>query len=157
MVKTYEGMFLVSPVLGEGVAPTDPVQRILKRAEAEVLVCKKWDERKLAYEIRKQKRGTYVLTYFKADGSRIAGIERDVQLADDMLRVLILDAQDVTREQMEAPTPCEQERRPEEPGEGDGGDDRDRDRDRDRDFRPRGRRSDREQPVGADDVDGKGD
>jgi len=27
---------------------------------------RKWDERRLAYEIKKQKRGLYILCYFKA-------------------------------------------------------------------------------------------
>ena len=33
-----------------------------------ILVIKKWDERKLAYEINGQKRGTYIIAYFTAPG-----------------------------------------------------------------------------------------
>jgi small subunit ribosomal protein S6 len=111
-------MFLVHPQLPEGGSELDPVQRVLGRADAEVLVCKKWDERKLAYEIDKQRRGIYVLTYFKADGSKVAGIERDVQLAEDLLRVLVIRADDLTPEQMNAPTPAEAE----QSSDGDDGD-----------------------------------
>lgn len=107
MKKQYEGMFLVSPAVGDGDKPLEPVKRVLDRAEAEVIVCKKWDERKLAYEVGGQKRGTYVLSYFRCDGSRIADIERDVQLSEELLRVLILTAEDLTEEQMNKPTPSE--------------------------------------------------
>jgi small subunit ribosomal protein S6 len=105
--KQYEGMFLVSPSAGDGDKALDAVKRVLGRAEAEVVVCKKWDERKLAYEVGGQKRGTYVLSYFRCDGSRVADIERDVQLSDELLRVLILDAKDVSEEEMNKPTPAE--------------------------------------------------
>ncbi len=107
MIKQYEGMFLVSTGVGDGDKALEPVRRVLDRAGAEVLSCKKWDERKLAYEVAGQKRGIYVLTYFKADGGRIADIERDVQLSEQLLRVLVLQADDVSAEEMAKPTPSE--------------------------------------------------
>lgn len=107
MKKQYEGMFLVSPSAGDGDKAVEPVKRVLGRADAEILVCKRWDERKLAYEVGGQKRGTYVLTYFRCDGGRVADIERDVQLSEELLRVLILDAADVSEEEMNKPTPAE--------------------------------------------------
>jgi small subunit ribosomal protein S6 len=105
--KQYEAMFLVSPSAGEGDKALDPVKKVLERAEAEVLICKKWDERKLAFEVAGQKRGVYVLTYFRCDGARVADIERDVQLSDQLLRLLVLDAEDVSVEVMNKPTPSE--------------------------------------------------
>jgi len=132
--KQYEGMFVVSPAVGDGDKALEPVQRVLDRAGAEVLVCKRWDERKLAYEIAGQKRGIYVLTYFKADGDRITDIERDVQLSEQILRVLVLQAGDLTAEVMNTPTPAETGHSPS--GDLSGPPDRDRDRGR-RDGRPR--------------------
>jgi ribosomal protein S6 len=107
VIRTYEGMFLVSTAAGEGDKALEPVKRVLDRAGAEVLLCKRWDERKLAYEVGGQKRGIYALTYFKAEGGRIADIERDVQLSEELLRVMILNAEDVTKEEMDKPTPVE--------------------------------------------------
>ncbi|MDD4888646.1 MAG: 30S ribosomal protein S6 [Phycisphaerae bacterium] len=107
MIRKYEGMFLVSPTAGDGDKPLEPVRRVLDRAGAEVLVCKKWDERKLAYEVGGQKRGTYVVTFFKAEGAKVADIERDVQLSEELLRVMVLEASDVTDEEMNKPTPSE--------------------------------------------------
>ena len=66
------------------------VENILKRAEAEIVVLRKWDERRLAYDIEHKSRGTYILAYFKADTQRIGGIEKDVQLNEKIMRVLIL-------------------------------------------------------------------
>jgi small subunit ribosomal protein S6 len=66
------------------------IENILKRASAEVVAIRKWGERKLAYDVDHKTRGTYILCYFKADGRRIPGIEKDVQLSEKVMRVLIL-------------------------------------------------------------------
>jgi len=85
-------MFLVDSALAtadwEGTLAF--VENILKRADAEVVAIRKWGERKLAYDIQHKSRGTYILAYFKAEGGRIAGIEKDVQLSEKIMRVLVL-------------------------------------------------------------------
>jgi small subunit ribosomal protein S6 len=98
---TYEGMF----VLDAGIAVSwdaveGEIKRLMDRAEAELLCCRKWDDRRLAYEIKGRKRGYYVLTYFRADPGRIVGLERDVQLSETVLRVLVLRADKVSEEEI---------------------------------------------------------
>ena len=48
------------------------------------------------------RRGTYILAYFKADGRRIAGIEKDVLLSEKIMRVLILGTEKRPPELIEA-------------------------------------------------------
>lgn len=101
-MKTYEAMFLLEPSLsGDFAAAEAEIRRILDRAEAKVLGIRNWEERKLAYSIGQNKRGLYVLTYFEAAADKIAGIERDVQLSEKTLRVLILRRERMTAEQIE--------------------------------------------------------
>ncbi len=106
--QTYEAMFLVDSA--EATANWSDVltavNTVMERAEAEVISLRKWDERRLIYEIAGSKRGTYILCYFKSDPSAISGIERDVQLSESLLRVLILRADPITEEAMQAPTPA---------------------------------------------------
>jgi len=105
---TYEAMFLVDSGMAssdwDGVIST--INTIMTRGDAEVINLRKWDERRLAYDIAGHRRGTYLLSYFKADPARIGSIERDVKLNESLLRVLILRADHVTPEQMEADTPA---------------------------------------------------
>jgi small subunit ribosomal protein S6 len=91
-VNLYEGMFLfnLQAIGGELSAALSELEEILSRAEAEVIAITRWDERRLAYEIRGQKRGLYLMAYFKARGSQIANIERDVNLSENLLRCLIV-------------------------------------------------------------------
>ena len=105
-MNTYEAMFLFDTTFGSDFSKVEQeVGRVMERAGAEIVMCRKWDERKLAYEIKGQKRGCYVLTFFRAEPSKIAGIERDAQLSEPVLRVLILRADHMTAEDMEAAYP----------------------------------------------------
>ena len=81
------------------------VRGIIERHGGKILVIKKWDERKLAYEIKKQKRGLYVIAYFTAPGNAVAPIERDVNSREEVLRVLITDADHLNQNEMEAVEP----------------------------------------------------
>lgn len=93
----YEGLFLLSLQTAEieGAKGIDFVKEVLSRADAEVVTLRRWDERRLAYPIKGQKRGVYFLTYFRAEGSAIAHIERDCNLSEQVLRVMMLRADHV--------------------------------------------------------------
>lgn len=101
--KLYEAMFLVDSA--EATLDWDRVnaviKNILEKAGAEIVSIRKWDDRKLAYEINGKSKGTYILCYFKAEGKRLRDIERDIQLSERIMRVLILCAEKQTTEDVE--------------------------------------------------------
>lgn len=103
-IRLYEGLFLVNPttVASSLEKAAQVVQDLLNRAQAEVVSISKWEERKLAYEISGVKRGLYMLAYFKLDGRKIASIERDVTLSDNVLRCLILRADHIGETELKA-------------------------------------------------------
>ena len=105
--KLYEAMFLVGSAEAaadwEGVNKT--IKKILKRAGADVISIRKWEDRRLAYGIGGKDRGLYILCYFRAEGDKIRDIERDVQLSEQVMRVLILCAEHMTEEDLEKDTP----------------------------------------------------
>ena len=105
--KLYEAMFLVDSAQAasdwDGVNKT--IETILKKSDAEIVSIQKWDERKLSYDIGGHSRGTYILCYFRVDGTRIRGIEREVQLSERIMRVLVLSAESMSQEHIEKDTP----------------------------------------------------
>ena len=129
-------MFLVdSTQASDWDAVVKTIETILERAEAEIVSIKNWAERKLAYEINKKTRGTYVLCFFRSDGEKIQNIEKDVQLSEQIMRVLILstetrDEKDIEKdmldtqekkekaaENLSTPKQAEQVSQPEQPAE----------------------------------------
>ncbi len=100
-MNTYEAMFLFDPADGSNLEAVQPeIDRLMTRAEAEIIVTRRLEERRLAFEIDGRKRGLYVLTYFRAEGPKIGPLERDIRLSERILRALILRADDVTEEIM---------------------------------------------------------
>ena len=101
-ISTYEGLFLFpQSAVGDMQSAVDHVSSILDRAGAEVLALSKWEERRLAYDIKGNKRGVYFLAYFKTGHDKLAGIERDCNLSEQLLRALITRADHVTQEMIE--------------------------------------------------------
>lgn len=115
--KLYEAMFLVDSAQAgsdwDGTMAT--LNRVLERAEAEVVTIRKWADRKLAYEIDHKSRGTYVLCFFKADPSKISGMEKDVLLSEQIMRAMITSTDGRSEKVLEkdikgeAPAPRDQE------------------------------------------------
>ena len=99
----YEGMFLFPQTVAADLqSAADHVLEILAKGDVEIISLCKWDERRLAYDIKGNKRGVYFLTYFKCDAQKLAAIERDARLSERLLRSMIVRADHVTPEQMAA-------------------------------------------------------
>ena len=98
--KLYEVMFLIDSAEAakdwDGII--ELVTKMLNKIDAQILSLKKWDERPLAYSIKRCGRGTYILAYFKADGLKITELERDVLLSERVMRALILRVDHLTEE-----------------------------------------------------------
>jgi small subunit ribosomal protein S6 len=90
--REYEAMFLLDNTAAtedyEGT--TGKVDGILEKHGARIAHREKWDERKLAYEIRGHRRATYYLVYFEAPTGALASIREDVALTPVVLRHLAI-------------------------------------------------------------------
>ena len=106
--KLYEGMFLIDSSLAgsdwDGI--NTAIRKILKKAEAEIVSIAKWDDRRLAYDIKGKSRGTYILSYFRVDGGKIQDIEKSVRLSEKIMRVLILSGEQLSPEDIAKDTPA---------------------------------------------------
>jgi small subunit ribosomal protein S6 len=105
--KLYEGLFLVdsSQAASDWDGVTASIEKALSRADADVVEMKKWDERRLAYDVKGKSRGTYILAYFNCDPLKISGIERDVTLSESIARVLILRTDKMNKDDLEKEVP----------------------------------------------------
>ena len=115
MSKLYEAMFIVdSAKAKEDYAKMEgECLGCVTRHGGEIVKSVKWDDRKLAYEIKKIRRGTYILLHFNADPAAITRIERQCALNENVLRVLIL----VDEDGVETDLPGGRERSDETPAE----------------------------------------
>lgn len=90
-IRSYEGMFLLDNHAAqadfEGTA--GQVDAILEKHGATLVQKEKWDERKLAYEIKGQRRATYYLVYFQSDPLKLAEMREDLGLNEVVLRQMM--------------------------------------------------------------------
>ena len=101
-MRTYEAMFLFDTTFAADFSKVEQeIGRLMERADATIIKNRKWDERKLAYEIKGHKRGYYVLTFFKSLPEKIVGLERDAKLSEVVLRMMVMRADYMTDEDME--------------------------------------------------------
>ena len=87
-MRTYEHIFIVHPeVVGDDyTAILDKFKNILTEQGANILKVDEWGARKLAYPVKKQTRGTYVLLTFEADAPVIAEFERRLRLDEKIIK-----------------------------------------------------------------------
>lgn len=92
MNKLYEGMFVFDANHAGKDWPglEQHVNDLVQRHEGELVHSERWPDRKLAYEIKGCKKGTYYLTYFNAPTTAIQGLQRDCELSDRVLRAMFL-------------------------------------------------------------------
>ena len=90
--RDYEAMFILdhAAATADFEATSGIVDQILEKHGAKIDQKEKWDERKLAYEIKGQRRGTYYLVYFTADPTSIDNVNEDVHLNETILRHMII-------------------------------------------------------------------
>lgn len=102
-ITLYEGLFLLNQqeVAADLEVAINHLKEIFVRAEAEVVVMKKWGERRLAYPIKGQKRGTYILVYFRVDGTHISRMERDCNLSEIVIRSMMIRADHIGETELE--------------------------------------------------------
>lgn len=102
-VYEYEGMFVFPQAQTSDLAgAVSHIEEIINRAEGELIALSKWGEKNLATPIDKNKRALFLLAYFRARGTRMANIERDCNLSEMISRFLIIRADHLTIEEMQA-------------------------------------------------------
>ena len=91
-MTVYEGMFILDPTKysREPDVVTGQLNDLVAEFGGTVLVSQLWDERKLAYPIKGQKKGAYWRIYFRMDGDKLVPFERQCELNENVLRRLIL-------------------------------------------------------------------
>ena len=87
----YEVVFVVDPAQGEEAvaAQVNNFKTLIEQNASNVEV-EEWGTRKLAYPINYKTEGYYVLMYIKAPSELPRELERNLQIADSVLRYLVV-------------------------------------------------------------------
>ena len=88
----YELTYVISGVVQQNQVDdiVRKVNHLVENNGGDVLEVDEWGNQRLAYEIDRKRSGYYVNMYFKAPGTLIERLERELQINDDVLRYLTL-------------------------------------------------------------------
>lgn len=91
-MNVYEAMLIFDSnrFARERAALPAEVEKSIKSERGEVLVSRLWEERRLAYPIAGQRKGTYWLIYFRGPSSMFTALNRQWEIHDGILRHLVL-------------------------------------------------------------------
>ena len=90
--NVYEGMFLLDSnrYAKDPGGVSEKVLELIQRCDGELLASRLWNEQKLAYPVKGHRKGTYWLTYFRKESSKLTDLDRQSQLNENVLRSLVL-------------------------------------------------------------------
>jgi small subunit ribosomal protein S6 len=96
MPQLYESLFILRPSLADEDIPKmlDKVKATVERAGGTVEHLSNWGKRKLAYEIKQEKKGIYVQLNYRGNGAVVAEVERLFRLDDAALKYLTVKIED---------------------------------------------------------------
>ncbi len=86
----YETLFVVKPTLTEEeiAAAITKVKNVLAKEGAELVGTNDMGMRKLAYPVEKNDRGYYTILFYKAEGTVINELERNLKISEDVIKFL---------------------------------------------------------------------
>ena len=90
-VKKYEVMFIAQPLEEAEVTPiVEFISDLLTKNGAKIEKVDLWGKRHLAYPVKKQNDGYYVLINFEIEPDAIFEIDRVIKIREEILRHLIV-------------------------------------------------------------------
>ena len=90
MAQLYESIFIIRPSLAD-----DEVHKVLEKVKTMVEKfggtvdrLENWGKKKLAYAVKKEKKGVFVQLHYRGNGAMVAELERSFRLDDAVMKFL---------------------------------------------------------------------
>jgi small subunit ribosomal protein S6 len=95
-MRNYELIFIVHPDLEESAYQEvcDRVKKWIGDLGGTITKENNWGTRRLAYSIRKQREGQYMLFDMQFDPAKIAELERNLQIVEPIMRYMTVKLDD---------------------------------------------------------------
>lgn len=89
-MNNYETLYVLKPTLTDEEIASNitKIEEILVKNGAKILATDKMGMRKLAYPVEKNERGVYTVVYYKAAGTIVGELERNLKFNEEVLKYL---------------------------------------------------------------------
>ncbi len=88
--RTYEILFIADPNLGEPEvdALAAQVQGFVEKEGGKLQKVEKWGKKRLAYNVKKHREGSYVLLVVDAEAKMVHEVERRIRVTDGVIKFI---------------------------------------------------------------------
>lgn len=88
-MQLYESIFIVRPSLSDEDTSKliDKLKGVVEKSGT-VVKLENWGKKKLAYEVKRERKGTFVYLNFQSKGDLISELERSYRLEDSVIKFL---------------------------------------------------------------------
>ena len=91
-LRDYELVVILSPEIDEAniESSIERVNQSIKSRGGEIVDTNHWGRRRLAYPIKRQLEGNYIISQIKLDPAQIPGLESGLRISEEVLRHLVI-------------------------------------------------------------------
>lgn len=91
-MAVYEGLFILDAnrLARDREGLPREVTELIEAVDGEIEVSRLWEERRLAYPVKGQRKGAYWITYFRLPTLKLVELTRSCELHDGILRQLFV-------------------------------------------------------------------
>lgn len=90
LMQLYESIFIVRPSLSDEDTSKviEKMKGVVEKNGATLLKSENWGKKKLAYEVKRERKGTFVYLHFRSEGGVVGELERSYRLEDSVIKFL---------------------------------------------------------------------
>lgn len=115
-MQCYESIIILKPSLSDSEVTTirDKVTGIIENEKSEILVIENWGKKKLAYEVKKEKKGYYIFFNFNSPSAVVAKLDHFYKVTDSIIKYFTLNTGNPKPMPVPEETPEEADKTPDE-------------------------------------------
>ncbi len=89
-MRRYESIFVLKPELNDKKIDeqVEKAKEFIEKNGGKVITIEKWGKKKLAYIIKKNRFGIYILVHFESEPALISNLQRNYKLNENIIRYM---------------------------------------------------------------------
>src|SRR5262245_65305478 len=89
-MELYESLFIIRASVSdqEVTSLIEQMKAVGEKTGAQFIKSENWGKKKLAYEVKRERKGTYVYFYFRASNTTVGELESSYRLEDSIIKFL---------------------------------------------------------------------
>lgn len=89
-MQLYESIFITRPNISEdeNTRVLDKIKAVVEKNGGSINQTENWGKKKLAYEVKKERKGVYIIMRFSGSGKLVDELERYFRVEDSILKYM---------------------------------------------------------------------